>query len=389
MAKVSTYLDTRREKEGGKFPLKFSVSYGRGVRILYPAGLDIEAKHWNGHEVVRHENRLLYNQLLGRKRLEIEFALLEAEARRVTLNPATLKRVVENALAGRGKAATYPVADAFKEAMARQLKPSTRAIYQRCLDAIGAFTPLDTLMMRDVDYRWLCSFEAFLRQHNGTNTVSILLRSMRAVFNHAVKTEAVEPDCYPFRTYSIKQEETRKRALSLDQLRTIRDHGSRASDIFMLSFYLIGINMADLCCLTGITADGRIEYRRSKTGRVYSVKVEPEAQAIIDRYRGERFLINIFDRRKNPNADHHTFMFKVNKQLKEIVPGISTYWARHTWATLAADLDIPNETIAAGLGHSFGNKVTAIYIKPNRKKVDEANRKVIDLLNADKKPAAP
>ncbi len=62
-----------------------------------------------------------------------------------------------------------------------------------------------------------------------------------------------------------------------------------------------------------------------------------------------------------------------------IFPKISTYWARHTWATIASELDIPKETIAAALGHG-GNTVTDIYIDFDQKKVDEANRKIIAYL---------
>lgn len=383
MAKVTTILDMRREKSGGKYPLKFSISARRGNRIYWPLGIDIEAKQWNGHEVVRHENKLLYNQLIGYKKLEIERALLEIETKGGISTPDRLKRAVERALSGHGKSATYPVRDAFSAKMRLLRTDSNRAIYQRCLDAIGRFTDLDGLVMKDMNYRWLCDFEAHLRKTNSVNTTAILLRTLRAVFNQLIKSEEIEADCYPFRCFSVKQEETPKRTLTLDQLRIIRDHGSRASDIFMLMFYLIGINTADLCTLREITPEGRIEYRRAKTGKLYSIKVEPEALAIIDKYRGQDWLINIFDRRKNPNADHHTFMYKINKQLKEIIPGVSTYWARHTWATLAADIDIPNEVIAQGLGHSYGNSTTAIYIKPNQRKVDEANRKIIDRLNED------
>ena len=382
MPNVSTYLDTRRAKAGGKFPLKFAVSFGRRSRFLLPTGIDLDQKHWNGHEVIRDDNKLLYNQLIGYKKLEIERALLEADRRGIT-NPDSVRRTIERTLSGSGKAATFPVRDAFSVKMNLLSTESTRAIYKRCLDAIGEFANLDGLMMSELNYRWLCDFEAHLRNTNSVNTTSILLRSLRSVFNHLIKAEEIESDCYPFRRFSIKQEETRKRSLTLEQLRTIRDHGSRASDIFMLMVYLIGINTSDLCSLKEISANGRIDYRRSKTGRLYSVKVEPEALAIINKYRGQEWLINIFDRRKNPAADHHTFMYKINKQLKGIVPGISTYWSRHTWATLAAELDIPNETIAQGLGHSYGNNTTAIYIKPNPRKVDEANRKIIDYINGD------
>jgi integrase len=59
---------------------------------------------------------------------------------------------------------------------------------------------------------------------------------------------------------------------------------------------------------------------------------------------------------------------------------LTIYWMRHTWATLAAELDIPKETIAAALGHG-GNDVTDIYIRFDQRKVDKANRQVIDYVN--------
>jgi len=66
-----------------------------------------------------------------------------------------------------------------------------------------------------------------------------------------------------------------------------------------------------------------------------------------------------------------------------LFPELTTYWARHTWATIAAELDIPKETISAALGHSMGD-VTDIYIQFNRKKIDKANRKVLDYLKSGK-----
>ena len=69
----------------------------------------------------------------------------------------------------------------------------------------------------------------------------------------------------------------------------------------------------------------------------------------------------------------------------ERLPRISSYWARHTWATLAADLDIPIETISAALGHAHGCATTAIYIRFNNKKIDAANRKVLDWVLYDKR----
>ena len=165
--------------------------------------------------------------------------------------------------------------------------------------------------------------------------------------------------------------------------------------MFLLTFYLIGINIVDLARLTSESiVGGRIEYRRAKTGKLYSIKIQPEAQEIIDRYAGAKRLLSPFERYKSYRDYNHD----LNDGLKRLGPAngkkarngvrkrtpiekdCSTYWARHTWATIAYGLDIPDETIAAALGHSHGNRVTAIYIDKSIAKVDEANRKVIDYL---------
>ena len=143
-------------------------------------------------------------------------------------------------------------------------------------------------------------------------------------------------------------------------------------------------------CSSDLVTEGRIEYNRSKTKRLYSIKVEPEAMAIIEKYRGKGRLLDILDRYGN----HKDYVKRLNgnlqrigvvkregrggkKVLNPLFPTLTTYWARHTWATIAASLDIPKETIAAALGHG-GNTVTDIYIDFDRKKVDDANRRVMD-----------
>ena len=188
----------------------------------------------------------------------------------------------------------------------------------------------------------------------------------------------------------------------MEQLRQFKDYPCEQTqvqykDIFMLIFYLCGINMVDLCRLKKITSDGYIEYKRAKTGKPYRIKVEPEALEIINRYKGKNYLLNILDRYK----DYRNYLHRLNiniseigetkivkrshgklgkKQKEGLFPELSTYWARHTWATIAASLDIPKETIAAALGHEIGNRITSIYIDFDQKKIDDANRKVIDYL---------
>lgn len=167
----------------------------------------------------------------------------------------------------------------------------------------------------------------------------------------------------------------------------------------MLLFYLIGINVVDVLHATGIK-NGRLEYRRAKTGKIYSIKIQPEAMKIINKYApGKNTLLNFIDNYE----DYKDFMHRLNKNLKEIgpwewmdakskngrpikkkvryplFPELTSYFARHSWATFAAELDVPEKTIKMALGHGTSS-VTDRYINFNMKKVDEANRKIIDYL---------
>ena len=278
----------------------------------------------------------------------------------------------------------------------------TREVYEHTLKKIKAFDKeTNKLDFCDITKGWLLTFDKFMAMTSpARNARNIHLRNIRAVFNYAIDEGATTH--YPFRKFPLRNEETAKRSLTIEELRYIfafnevRPHDRLLPhyvDMFRLVFLLMGINMVDLAHLKKTDLrNGRIEYRRSKTGKLYSIKVEPEAMEIIERNAGEKYLVNILERYKN----HRDYTQHINRALKRIgtmerktgrggkvvyqpkFPTLSVYWARHTWATIAASLDIPVETISAALGHSYGSRVTAIYIKFDKGKVDVANRKVID-----------
>lgn len=284
--------------------------------------------------------------------------------------------------------------DIFKE-FADSHQKSTKELYYYALRRIEQFDPtISTRSIDDIGIPWLTRFESWMAKTNSKNARNILLRNIRAVFNYALDCEYTTN--YPFRRYKIRPEATPKRAMTVEQLRTlanfpVEDYQEFYRDMFVLMFCLIGINVVDLYSLDKIV-NGRAEYRRAKTHRLYSIKIEPEAQAIIDKYRGTKNLLCIADRW----TTHQQFGKQLNKALKRmgemervgrggkkvfepIVPGLTTYWARHTWATIAASLDIPKETISHALGHG-NDTVTDIYIDFDKRKVDEANRKVLDFV---------
>lgn len=282
----------------------------------------------------------------------------------------------------------------------RYARRSTRESNEYTLSVIRKFCAEkevvpEELDFEDVNYAWLSDFDGFMCKCGlSQNTRRIHLANLRAAINDAFKRELTDAD--PFRRFRLKSEKTQKRSLPVEDLRRLFDypteeHAVFYRDMFKLIFMLIGINTVDLYGLKEVSAQGRVEYRRAKTGRLYSVKVEPEALAIIERYRGVSALLNIADRYK----DHRYFRRDTNdalrligevsrkgrggkKEYKPLWPEVSTYWARHSWATVAADLDVPDAVISLALGHAGPNAVTDIYIRRNRAKVDRANRMVLD-----------
>ena len=195
-----------------------------------------------------------------------------------------------------------------------------------------------------------------------------------------------------YRTIKLKLQETMKRSLTIEKVRAIynatykRINLQIARDLFILVVFLRGINLSDLFSLTEDNiVDGRIVYNRKKTGKLYSVKIEPEAQELIDKYKSGRYLFHPYEKQKKVTDIICSKMKRLHytsgeKSGEIIEPKMTLYWARHTWATLAYELDVPRDVISEGLGHSFGAAVTGVYIRTNDKKVDAANRKVIDYI---------
>ena len=204
---------------------------------------------------------------------------------------------------------------------AESKKSSTCGVYMQTYKRMTAFAgdELGNLTFEDITREWLSKFEAFLAiTAPSKNARNIHLRNIRAVFNEAIDDEITT--AYPFRRYDVRPVATRKRNLKVEDLRTLYDfpceeYAVKYVDMFKLMFMLMGINAIDLFNLKKIE-DGRIIYNRAKTNRLYSIKVEPEALEIINKYRGNGWLLDIHDRYQN----HQDFLKKMNNALKKIGP---------------------------------------------------------------------
>lgn len=389
-------LDTRRADRDGKYPIVIVIRNKNTVRV--PTGYKTNLENWDGDRFNSNEaNYKRKNIVINDMYVKIDRLLLDYEDDNVRMSDTDLRDEILHIISGKERKKDKGFIH-FVEEFANKKTGSTRLVYLSTRDKIKLFD--EEAKFDSIDHKWLVRFENYLREAgNKVNTIGIHMRNMRAVFNYCIDEEYTTS--YPFRRYQIKKEETRKRSLSANEIATLRDypcepHQEKYRDIFMLMFYLIGINAVDLLMAKNSDVrSGRLEYKRAKTGRLYSILIEPEAEEIINKYKGENYLINVMEEYTN----YKDFSHRMNENLREIgeverkglggkkirkplFPDISTYYSRHSWATIAAELDIPKETIAHALGHAWANSTTTdIYIKFNEKKVDEANRKVIDFLS--------
>lgn len=404
MKNLCLVLDTRYTNDSGTSVVKLRISKDKKMAYI-STDVKLKKEQWNSESgmVVNHPRARAVNMFLAERMAEVEELLMVHHDEFLPLSASEIVKAVKEIQRPKPVVEEKPT-DLFipyyESFVARKDKKRTIDLYNATLKKLKAFVEdWENLCFSHITPAWLSSFDKFMMEDSPSrNARNIHFRNIRAVFNDAIDEELIT--YYPFRKFKLKNEETRKRSFSVEQLATFftADYPAYAEvylDIFKLMFYLIGINTVDLCHLKKVES-GRINYTRAKTGRLYSIKVEPEAMAIIEKYKGKDYLLSIMDGRKDYlSFSRNCFLGlqaigkSLDKKYKSNDYGdVSAYWSRHTWATIAAELDVPKETIAAALGHG-GGEVTDVYIRFDDKKIDAANRKVIDYVNEAMKKALP
>lgn len=280
----------------------------------------------------------------------------------------------------------------------------TAHVYRSSLNAIIAYRGKRDFVFSEVTSEWLKGFEVHLRSRGCSwNTVSTYLRTFRAVYNRAVNLRKAPYVPYLFRSVYTGTRADHKRALSDDDMRKVfvdlRGTGislpvRQAQELFILMFLLRGMPFVDLAYLRkSDLRDNMITYRRRKTGRSLSVTLTPEAMILIKKYMNRDssspYLFSFLkscEGTKEAYREYQLALRSFNQQLMllgELLglgDKLSSYTARHTWATTAYYCEIHPGIISETMGHS-SITVTETYLKPFRsKKIDEANKQVINFV---------
>jgi site-specific recombinase XerD len=377
MSKPTLRLDTRRALKDGTYPVQIKVGYG--TNLYLPTGIYLEAKDWDTRlQICTGKQARAINNILSTSLLRVSNRILELRetGQYDTYTTAQLREMLTN-MSLTSPTIGVPTLGDYLDKVGALKSDSTKRSYVTTKQRLKIYCDVDNVRFADMSYAW---FEAFINQMESDglkrNTVAKYLKVIKTVIRYAEEDGVPVNKAYT-KVNSRAETDTPMRNLPIETLRRIRDthikgKTARYKDAFMLSFYLIGINMADLLALPkDCIVNGRLNYKRAKTGKNYSIKIWPEAQAIIDKYPGKNHLLSFAE-------NCSCFRYNCNDLLNKLEAGISWYWARYSWANYAVDLDIPKDTISEALGHKHGSTVTGIYIKYSTDKVDKANRQVLD-----------
>ena len=243
-------------------------------------------------------------------------------------------------------------------------------------------------------------------QQSSPNTISTYMRTLQAVYNRWMSPGIEGYNPVLFKDVYTKVESRTKRALTAEQMEQLRNtdfsvltlRQQQVLTYFLLMFMLRGMPFIDLAHLRkSDLRNRRITYRRHKTGKLMVVDVPPDAMRLLQKYRDKtdsEYLFPLLHGGLFMEEHHHRYretLRHFNRELarlmKQLLPGVSvsSYTARHTWATLAYHSGVPVGLISQSLGHS-SIRVTMTYLKPfDAEVIDRINRQVISLVKKSKK----
>lgn len=286
------------------------------------------------------------------------------------------------------------------ERLRAERSASTVANYLTALRSMESFLTDQAMADAPLSRRLVADYDQWLAARGvSANTRSCYLRSLRALHNAAGSRRRQDDT---FSAVFTGNASTRKRAVSLKAVRRIRSLRNYATgrlrlaaDVFMFSLYAMGMPFADAASLRwSDISSGRIEYRRSKTGVRVSVWLEPCMREILGRWRGTNggyvFPLVPHDTPCGEWARAYAAALgRYNRDLgrigKRVGMGVrlSSYAARHTWATLAHGGGMRLADIAEAMGHR-STQATVVYIKNGgNKRIESANRRLIAAINGD------
>jgi integrase/recombinase XerD len=373
-AEASIYLDKLRPKKNGKCSVKIRVSFNR-KRKYFSTGIDLSPDDFENTFFGKRKTAI-------QKTNKIKVEYFETKATDVIKNLAvfTFQAFEETFLEQRNVQNSVSFAfEKYINQLRQENRLGTAISYEYALKSLESYKP--NLTFAEINKSFLDKYENFMLQNNKTKTtIGIYLRSLRAIYNQ----QNIDRSIYPFgeakNKYSIPTSRNIKKALTVEEIAKIYNYKPKpgspkdmAKDYWIFLYLCNGMNVKDFCLLKWSDIDGdMLTYRREKTKRSkkeekrISVALKPETLEIIKKWGLPSISKNsyIFPYLKpgmtaeNEMATYKQLTKTINKYMKQIAVDINlnkdvtTYFARHSFATVLKRSGAKIEMISELLGHS-------------------------------------
>ncbi len=382
--------------EGKEGSIYYQVIHNRVVRHI-AADLNVHESEWNAEASsvtipAWIDSDRKHNLHIVQKHITRDVLRLEHIIRDLTLKgTCSADAIVDGYRKQTSTQSFFNFMDSVIGQLKRLNRERTSETYSAALSSFMHFRRNKDVQLDDMDADLMMEYEAWLKAKDvSLNTISFYMRILRATYNRAVE-KGLTVQKHPFKHVYTGMDKTRKRAISLKDIKRIKEidlsgkpHWELARDMFLFSFYTRGMSFIDMAYLKkSDLKNGILSYRRHKTGQQLHIKWENCMEAIVARYAAgcsDEYLLPILKLpSKKLRSQYKSTLFRINKYLKEIAKlcGIATpltmYVSRHSWASIAKSKNIPISVISEGMGHD-SEETTRIYLASlDGSVIDKAN----------------
>ena len=387
---VAVILFKSKTLANGEHPLMIRVCKNR-VRKHVSIGLSCHINDWdfkNNLPKKNHPHKEKYESIIAKAIRQYKDKVIDFKDEDKDFTPDILIEAASNPIK---KITLFKYFELKVENLIATQQIGNSRVYYDTYRQLKQFTKDKDITFSQVDYAFLIKFENHLKARGITdNAISVRFRTLRAAFNSAIAEKCAKKESYPFDKFKISERfstKTQKRAITREDLKKIEEivldeesTAYEAQQYFIFSFYGQGINFGDIAKLKWSNViNGRVFYKRAKTGNEQNFKLQPPALKIIEHWRPatkanrDTYIFPILNDlvHVSPTQQYnriHKVLTRVNRDLKEIgkqvgidIP-ITSYVARHTFATALKRTGVSTTIISESMGHKT-EAITQTYLK--------------------------
>lgn len=386
MVTVNYYVNPKKKRKDNTFNVKIIITYKRKRKMLptsfYVTKLDLtRGGKIKNQQILDGINKITQTYKSKINTMGVEFGNI------------TLEQIVKNLKEEKCDCDFF----VYTDLISKEKKEKTKNNYIFVASVVEKYIGTKNLDMRLMDYSFFCDIEKFVTKRYNPGTVQIIMTYLKVIYKSAVIYFNNEHEqvlsTYVLTAYTYRNKyEPEKRAVDIDTIKNIyslelsNKRVELARDLFILSFCLMGMNLVDM--FNCEKCEHTIKYNRTKTkdsrsdSAYIEVEIDDRVKHIVDKYRGKNKMFCFSEVYKNYYPFKNAVSYGMSKLSLLVGKKLTFYSARHSFATIAYnDCGIDKFTVHKMLNHiDNGTKITDVYIKTDFKKINEANKKILDLL---------